>query len=109
MAVSKFAAPTLWLLGTLAAGLLACGKDPGPQSGDRASSSSPNATAGTGSAAAPPVEDGEWRSPAKNFASTRYSGLEQINAANVARLQPAFTFSTGVLRGHEAVPIWWLT
>lgn len=50
-------------------------------------------------------EDGEWRIPAKNHASTRYSGLSQITPENVARLQPAFMFSTGVLRGHEAAPI----
>ncbi len=45
------------------------------------------------------------RIPARDFASTRFSGLEQITVDNVARLRPAFTFSTGVLRGHEAVPI----
>jgi len=33
--------------------------------------------------------------PAKNFANTRYSGLDEINSANVSALQLAFTFNTG--------------
>ena len=43
--------------------------------------------------------------PARNFASTRYSGLSQITAQNVGQLQLAWTFSTGVTRGHEAGPL----
>lgn len=43
--------------------------------------------------------------PAHDYASTRYSALNQINAANVGNLKPAFTFSTGVVRGHEAAPL----
>lgn len=35
----------------------------------------------------------------------RYSELDQINAENVGQLQPAWTFSTGVLRGHEGGPL----
>ncbi|HUF34571.1 MAG TPA: methanol/ethanol family PQQ-dependent dehydrogenase [Gemmatimonadales bacterium] len=50
-------------------------------------------------------EDGEWRIPAKDFASTRFSRLDRITAENVAGLQLVWTFSTGVLRGHEAAPI----
>ena len=50
-------------------------------------------------------DDNQWVMPAKNYASTRYSGLDQINAENVKQLQPAWTFSTGVLRGHEAAPL----
>jgi lanthanide-dependent methanol dehydrogenase len=55
--------------------------------------------------AAAQAEDGEWRMPAKDYASTRYSGLGDITAANVRNLKLAFTFSTGVERGHEAAPI----
>jgi glucose dehydrogenase len=47
--------------------------------------------------AAPP-EDGEWTMPGKNAASTRFSGLDQINSGNVSSLRVEFTFSTGVLR-----------
>jgi PQQ-dependent dehydrogenase (methanol/ethanol family) len=43
--------------------------------------------------------------PAKNYASTRFSGLEDINTGNVAALKLAWSFSTGLLRGHEAAPI----
>ena len=38
-------------------------------------------------------------------ANTRYSPLDGITAGNVARLQVAWTFSTGVLRGHEGAPL----
>ena len=34
-----------------------------------------------------------------------YSPLEQINAANVRNLAPAWTFSTGMNEGHQAPPI----
>ncbi|HEV2804723.1 MAG TPA: methanol/ethanol family PQQ-dependent dehydrogenase [Chthoniobacterales bacterium] len=50
-------------------------------------------------------EDGQWTMPAKNFQATRYSGLDQINATNAKDLKVAWTFSTGVNRGHEAAPI----
>jgi PQQ-dependent dehydrogenase (methanol/ethanol family) len=43
--------------------------------------------------------------PAKDYASTRYSGLEEINAGNVKNLKVAWTFSTGVNRGQEAAPL----
>ncbi|MFL6719438.1 MAG: methanol/ethanol family PQQ-dependent dehydrogenase, partial [Burkholderiaceae bacterium] len=35
----------------------------------------------------------------------RYSSLAQINKGNVKNLQVAWTFSTGVLRGHEGGPL----
>src|SRR5690349_22704567 len=54
--------------------------------------------------AAPP-DDGQWTMPAKNFASTRYSELDEIDTGNVARLTVAFTFSTGVNRGQESSPL----
>jgi PQQ-dependent dehydrogenase (methanol/ethanol family) len=54
---------------------------------------------------AAPADDGQWLMPAKNFASTRYSELFEINTENVANLQVAFTFSTGVNRGQEAAPL----
>src|SRR4051812_14157300 len=51
------------------------------------------------------AEDGQWLVPGKNYASTRYSGLDEINTANVKNLQVAFTFSTGVNRGQESAPL----
>jgi glucose dehydrogenase len=50
------------------------------------------------------TDDRQWAMPARNYASTRYSGLDQITTENVKNLQLAWTFSTGVLRGHEAAP-----
>jgi len=47
----------------------------------------------------------QWAQPAGNFANTRYSTLKQITADNVGKLQVAWTFSTGVLRGHEGNPL----
>ena len=49
--------------------------------------------------------DGEWRMPAKDYASTRYSELAQVNAQNVAKLKEVFSFTTGIEKGHEAAPI----
>src|SRR6201746_2708495 len=46
-----------------------------------------------------------WVMPAGDYANTRYSKLNQITAANVGKLQVAWTFSTGVLRGHEGGPL----
>src|SRR5215470_12385651 len=47
----------------------------------------------------------QWAMQAGNFANTRHSALKQINADNVGKLQVAWTFSTGVLRGHEGGPL----
>jgi alcohol dehydrogenase (cytochrome c) len=56
-------------------------------------------------ASASPPEDGQWVMPMRDHANTRFSGLHEINTGNVAQLQLAFTFSTGVNRGQEAAPI----
>jgi lanthanide-dependent methanol dehydrogenase len=56
-------------------------------------------------ASAAPPDDGQWTMPAKNYAATRYSALDEINGANVKNLQVAFAFSTGVVHGQEAAPI----
>src|SRR3954454_19469731 len=51
------------------------------------------------------ADDGQWIMPAKNYASTRYSTLTEINTGNVKSLKLAWTFSTGLTRGHEAAPL----
>jgi PQQ-dependent dehydrogenase (methanol/ethanol family) len=56
-------------------------------------------------ASASPPDDGQWTMPAKNYASTRFSELSEINDGNVKNLQVAFTFSTGVNKGQEAAPL----
>ncbi|WP_374546524.1 lanthanide-dependent methanol dehydrogenase XoxF5 [Rhodoblastus sp.] len=47
----------------------------------------------------------QWVIQTGNYANTRYSELNQINASNVGKLAPAWSFSTGVLRGHEGAPL----
>jgi PQQ-dependent dehydrogenase (methanol/ethanol family) len=48
---------------------------------------------------------GEWQMPAGDYSSSRFSDLNQITAANVKNLHASWTFSTGVLRGHEGQPL----
>jgi PQQ-dependent dehydrogenase (methanol/ethanol family) len=47
----------------------------------------------------------QWAAQLGDYAGTRYSKLDQINAGNVGDLQVAWSFSTGVLRGHEGSPL----
>jgi PQQ-dependent dehydrogenase (methanol/ethanol family) len=47
----------------------------------------------------------QWVMPSGDYANTRYSTLSQINKENVKNLRPLWTFSTGVLRGHEGGPL----
>jgi len=47
----------------------------------------------------------QWVIQTGDYANTRYSKLDQINKSNVKDLQVAWTFSTGVLRGHEGAPL----
>jgi alcohol dehydrogenase (cytochrome c) len=46
-----------------------------------------------------------WAIPAASYSSQRYSTLTEITAANVHELRPVWSFSTGVLRGHEGAPL----
>ena len=46
-----------------------------------------------------------WAMQAGNFENQRYSNLNQINKKNVKDMKVAWTFSTGVLRGHEGGPL----
>jgi lanthanide-dependent methanol dehydrogenase len=55
--------------------------------------------------AAEPDPAPQWPMPAGDYANTRFSELNDVRTDNVAQLKPAFTFSTGQLRGHEAAPI----
>src|SRR3954453_17097988 len=50
-------------------------------------------------------DDGQWTMAAKNYASTRFSTLTDINTETVKNLKLAWTFSTGLTRGHEAAPL----
>src|SRR5256885_564961 len=68
---------------------------PGPDAGARA----------VPAAAASPADDGNWTMPGKDYASTRFSALNEITPANVGKLQVALTFSTGTTDGFEAPPL----
>ncbi|WP_044560743.1 methanol/ethanol family PQQ-dependent dehydrogenase [Azospirillum sp. B4] len=47
----------------------------------------------------------QWVMQSGDYANQRYSSLKQITAANVKELRPIWSFSTGVLRGHEGGPL----
>ncbi|MDB4916941.1 MAG: PQQ-dependent dehydrogenase, methanol/ethanol family [Gemmatimonadetes bacterium] len=79
----------------------ACKPEPSRSTGSRDVAVGAAPTEGTDA----PPEDGQWVRPAKDFASTRYSGLAEINTSNVNALRLVASFSTGVLHGHEAAPI----
>ena len=51
------------------------------------------------------ADDNNWCMQEHDYAAQRYSKLDQINTKNVGNLQVAWTFSTGVLRGHEGGPL----
>jgi alcohol dehydrogenase (cytochrome c) len=50
-------------------------------------------------------EPGNWLMVRRTWDGWGYSPLDQVAPANVARLQPAWVVSTGVINGHEAPPI----
>ncbi len=47
----------------------------------------------------------QWAIQTGDYKNQRYSALDTINKENVGDLQVAWTFSTGVLRGHEGSPL----
>ena len=47
----------------------------------------------------------QWAIQTGDYKNQRYSELDQITAENVGDLQANWTFSTGVLRGHEGSPL----
>jgi hypothetical protein len=50
-------------------------------------------------------EPGNWMLYRRTYDGQGYSPLDQINTSNVKDLTPVWTFSTGVIEGHEAPPI----
>src|SRR5437868_6468967 len=50
-------------------------------------------------------EPGNWMHYRRTYDGQGYSPLDQINTSNVKNLTPVWTFSTGVIEGHEAPPI----
>jgi alcohol dehydrogenase (cytochrome c) len=50
-------------------------------------------------------QKGEWTMTGRTYDLQRFSPLDQITPQNVGTLVPSWTFSTGVLRGHEGNPL----
>jgi PQQ-dependent dehydrogenase (methanol/ethanol family) len=81
------------------------------RSGDAGPGPGPYAPEGHPAGAAPglslvaEVASGEWRMPAGDYGSLRFSALNTITTANAMNLRPITTFSTGVNRGHEGAPL----
>ena len=46
-----------------------------------------------------------WAAPRGDYTNQGYSKLSQINQGNVKNLKAAWTFATGVNRGHEGSPV----
>jgi len=93
-----------WLsvAGAAAIAIVACKPEPSRSAGSVNVQRGPAPAGGEVELAA---DDGQWVRPAKDYASTRFSALTEINATNVRNLRPIATFSTGALRGHESAPI----
>ena len=70
-----------------------------------AAATSPSIAQDTGDLVELSRDPAQWVMPAKNYASTRYSELDQISTQNAGKLQLAWSFSIGVNRGQEAAPI----
>ena len=51
------------------------------------------------------ADPNNWASQSGDYNANRYSKLDQITTENVGQLKVAWTFSTGVLRGHEGSPL----
>src|SRR4051794_22199483 len=64
-----------------------------------------SAQAPSGDLAARMKDPAQWPMAARDYANTRFSELDQINASNVSQLQLAWTFSVGADRGQEAAPL----
>ena len=75
------------------------------QIGHALSPPTPEAGRTAPSAANAPTDDGQWTMPSKNYASTRFSTLNELNPQNVQHLAPLFSFSLAVNKGQEAAPI----
>ncbi|MGN1289968.1 MAG: PQQ-dependent dehydrogenase, methanol/ethanol family, partial [Bradyrhizobium sp.] len=49
--------------------------------------------------------DKNWVMPGKNYASDNFSPMTQINDMNIKNLKASWSFSTGLLNGHEGAPL----
>ena len=88
-----------------AGGLIGCRRDERPPAAPVPAAASAARAPIPSAIPFPEPDESQWIRPAKDFASSRFSTLDQINAGNVSNLRVAFTFSTGLNKGHEAAPL----
>ena len=50
-------------------------------------------------------EPANWMLYRRTYDGQGYSPLEQISTSNVKNLTPVWTFSTGVIEGHDQTPV----
>lgn len=50
-------------------------------------------------------DDNQWATQRKDYANQGYSRLSQIKKSNVKQMKLAWSFATGVNRGHEGAPL----
>jgi len=90
-----------WTLTVYVLILMSCGGENAPPAAQPARTEArPSTNASTASA-----DDGQWLMASKDYANTRFSDLRDITSGNVSSLKLAWTFTTGVLRGHEGAPL----
>ena len=99
--------PTSLLIGTAALlSSVSCSRDDAPSAGASASANAATVTVSGTSIAAPRTGPaGEWSLPGGDYSNSRYSELDQVTPATVKGMHASWTFSTGVLRGHEGQPL----
>src|SRR5689334_426990 len=102
LAERRNARASVFLASVFALAITACKPEPSRATASQTVKSGPAPANGEVDLAA---DDGQWVRPAKDFASTRFSTLSEINTTNVKNLRSVGTFSTGVLRGHESAPL----
>jgi len=94
--------------------LQACAPDstPAPAAPEQAAAPAITAVAAPGASgpdaatlAAAANNASDWLSYGRDYAETRFSPLNQINADNVTQLGLAWSFDSGEVRGHEATPL----
>ncbi len=88
-----------------AAALASCNKHDSNAAQSPQNVAAPNSQHALPPRAASPADNGNWEMPGKDYASTRFSALNQITPANVGRLGLVFTFSTATTHGYEAPPL----
>jgi lanthanide-dependent methanol dehydrogenase len=103
-----FSSPRLLSLAIGCLLLVCCGRRPehaAQVQTDQSNPSSRSSPHSSSSQVSGRPDDGQWVMATKDFANTRYSTLDQVNAGNVNQLKLAWSFSTGLVRGHEAAPL----